>query len=57
MAGPAAPLVEKTAEPDRAASAEPEIGRPQANRQTLKTLRQKEMLVGDGWSAAVGIER
>ena len=45
MADPAAPLVEKSAELDRAASGEPEIGRPQANRQTLKTLRQKELLV------------
>ena len=46
MADPAAPLVEKSAELDRAASAEPEIGRPQANPQSLKTLRPKGLLLG-----------
>lgn len=46
MADPAAPLVEKSAELDRAASGEPEIGRPQANPQTLKTLRLKGLLLG-----------
>ena len=44
-AGPAAPLVERSAESDRAASAEPETGRPLANPQTLKTLRLKGLLL------------
>ena len=45
MAGPAAPLLERSAELDRAASAEPEISRPQASRQALKTLRLKGLLL------------
>ena len=46
VADPADPLVEKTAVPDRAANAEPETGRHRANRQTLKTLGLKGLLLG-----------
>ena len=46
MADLAAPLVEKTAEWGRAASAEPETGRHRATRQALKSLRLKGLLLG-----------
>ena len=46
MADLADPLVEKTAEPDRAASAGPETGRHRASRPALKTLGPKGLLLG-----------
>ena len=45
-AGPAAPLVERSAEPGHAASAEPETGRHRATRQALKSLGLKGLLLG-----------
>ena len=46
MADLAVPLVERSAELDRAASAEPETGRHRATRQALKSLGLKELLLG-----------
>jgi hypothetical protein len=53
----AAPLVEKTAEPDRAASAGPETGRHRASRQAAEDSATEGAAVGGGWNAADGIDR
>jgi hypothetical protein len=53
----AAPLVEKTAEPDRAASAGPETGRHRASRQVLKTLQPKGLLLGVAGTLQTAVDR